>query len=107
MAFDKTPTSWIAGIVVDGTFLKIPLASLPQITASEVTGTGADIRKVLFAILDKVATAFAEKAEADRPTKFTATRSTSLPSEYSNSLTRSYAFTTQLDFSGVEVVAED
>ena len=107
MAFNKTPTEWINGIEADSGWLAIPLASLPQLTEAEVNGPNADIRKIMFALLDKLATAFAEKAVEDRPTKFTATRSTSLPSEFSNTLTRYYAFTAQLDYSGIEVVAED
>jgi hypothetical protein len=106
MAFNKTPTEWIAGIVVDGAFLKIPLTSLPQLATSEVTGAGADIRKVLFAILDAIAVSFASKTIEDRPTKFTATRSTSLPAEFTDKIVRNYNFTTELDVSGVEVVAE-
>jgi len=106
MAFNKTPTEWIAGIVVDGAFLKIPLTSLPQLATSEVTGAGADIRKVWFAILDAFAVAFASKPIEDRPTKFTATRSTTIPTEFTDIIARNYTFSTELDVAGVEVVAE-
>lgn len=106
MAFNKTPNTWIAGIEADETHLHIPMASLPQLTTAEADGANADIRKVLFAILDAIAVSYASKAVEDRPTKFTATRSTSIPTEFSDKIVRSYGFTTELDVSGVEVVAE-
>jgi hypothetical protein len=106
MAFNKTPTEWINGIEADSGWLAIPLSSLPQLTESEVNGANADIRKVLFAILDAIAVSYASKPLADRPLKFTATRSTSIPTEYSDKIVRNYAFQAELDVAGVEVVAE-
>lgn len=75
MAYDKTPTAWIAGVeykaagaAVTANSLVIPLTSIPKgLTQAEIEG---DIVKIIYSVVDAFAKAYAEKGD-DVPTKMT------------------------------------
>jgi hypothetical protein len=77
MAFNKIPQNWIphidvvsavtGGVNRQGLF--IPLTSLPKLTASEVSFATGDIRKVYFAIVEMLHSAFISQPVGDWPTK--------------------------------------
>lgn len=75
MAFDDTPTTWIAGIAENGTILSFPLTSFPELTAAEANGTTGDIRKIVWALMEKMYQEYNDAATADRPTNWTVTKS--------------------------------
>lgn len=89
MAFDKTPSEHIAGITVTGGNLVIPLASIPELVESEITGTNADIRKIAYGLLLKLHKVFVSMADEDKPKKWTSVRNTQAP-EDSATATRSF-----------------
>jgi len=117
MAFNKAPNAWIAGFDVktsSGTgditgltnsteYVVIPLASLPELTAVEAHNTTGDIRKILFALLEKMRTAWDLVAIADRPTKLTQSSSSSVSG---NLITRTYNYSAIVEPSALDVVAE-
>ena len=73
MAFDKVPQNWIPGIqlvsLLEGPGVAIPLSSLPKLSASEVVSSTGDIRKVYFALIDALHSAFVNKPTVDQPLK--------------------------------------
>lgn len=78
MAFSDTPTDWIADWEEDETDITVPIASFAELTAAEADGTTGDIRKIVFAILEQLWTVWAATASADRPTKWTMSKSASV-----------------------------
>jgi hypothetical protein len=108
MAFDKTPTSWIPGIAYDssgGGKLTIPLSSIPQLTASEITGPDADIRKIYFALCETLHRYFADKPVADRPAYMGASKTYS-PSIGFGPSNRFFGFGFTIDIDDVEIAPE-
>jgi len=101
MGFDKAPSSWIPSWAEDGTNVTFPIASVPELTADEADGATGDIRRVLFALLEKLWAVWAATETADQPTKMTLYRSTT-----TNDLTGAMqrVFTARFD---VEVTAQD
>jgi len=92
MAFVKTPTTWLPNISEDTTNITLPLASLPELTAAEADGASGDIRKILYALMEQLYSVWAAQEVADRPTKFTMTRATSVNDD-TGAITRMYAIT--------------
>lgn len=78
MAFDQKPSTWIPNWSEDGTNITVPIASFPQMTAEEADATTGDIRKVVFALADKIYEAWNATASADRPTKMLISKSTAV-----------------------------
>jgi len=78
MAFDDTPANWIASFGEDGTNIGVPIASFPELTEAEADGTTGDIRKIWFAILEKLWNEWNDRAAGDRPGKWTQTKSMSV-----------------------------
>lgn len=107
MAFDKTPTTWIASWSEDATNITVPLASFPEMTAAEADAATGDIRKILYAVCEALANTWYATAAANRPTYMTISRSTSTD-ETANTETKrySFSFTTEVAVGGREVVAE-
>jgi hypothetical protein len=104
MAFDPKPTTFFAGWSEDGTNVTLPLAAVPELTAAEADATGGDIRKVLYAILEQAALAYAALATDARPAKMVITRGTNLLT--SGNLARSYTFAFELAPASVDVADE-
>jgi hypothetical protein len=77
MAFTKTPTAWIASWAEDGTNITVPLASFPELTAAEADASSGDIRHIVFAVIEKLYQEWVGRAVADRPTKWTCSKSVS------------------------------
>jgi len=77
MAFDKTPTTWIGSWSEDGTNITVPIASFPELTAAEADGSTGDIRKIAFAMFEKLFQTYNALETADRPTKWTITKTSS------------------------------
>ncbi|MFZ4394157.1 MAG: hypothetical protein ACOYOU_00865 [Kiritimatiellia bacterium] len=103
--YSAVPTGWFANWSEDGTNITLPIASLPQLTAAEADAATGDIRKIVFALVDKMQAAYAALASADRPTKVTITRATSVD-DTTGKIRRTYSFEFELESAGEEVVAE-
>lgn len=78
MAFDPTPTAWIASWSEDGTNITVPIASFPELTAAEADAATGDIRKIVWAIMQKLYNSYNATASADRPTRWTMSKSASI-----------------------------
>jgi hypothetical protein len=76
MAYDAAPSTWIASWSEDGTDVTFPLASVPEMTAAEADATTGDFRKCMFALVEKWYSHYNSLATADKPTRFTLTKST-------------------------------
>lgn len=77
MAFNKAPNTWLSGWSENGTDITVPLDTFPELTADEADGANGDIRKVLFAVADKLHDAWNSTEAADRPTQMSITKSVS------------------------------
>lgn len=67
----------------------MPIATFPELTAAEADAATGDIRKIAFALLDKLYDAWMGKAAADRPTKWTMDRQSSAD-DAAGTLTRTF-----------------
>lgn len=105
MPFNPAPNTWLANWSEDGTNIAVPLATFPELTAAEADGATGDIRKVLYALCEKLADEWAAKPAADRPARMQINRSSSL-----NSTTGQITYTYTLSFvttpAGIEVAPE-
>lgn len=98
MAFDAKPSTHINGWTEDGTNITVPIASFAELTAAEADATTGDIRKVAFALAEKLYALYVAMSVGDRPAKFVAQRSTST-NDANNTAVRTYVFTFQTDVS--------
>lgn len=105
MAFSAAPNAWFDGMSEDGTTISIPIASFPELTAAEADGATGDIRKVVYAVMEKLHSEFTSRADADRPTKLQISKGASY-NQATGQLTVTYSVTTVLGFTGIDVVAE-
>jgi hypothetical protein len=80
MAFNPAPNTWIADWSEDETDISVPIASFPELTAAEADGATGDIRKIVWAITEKLYQEFNSRAAADRPKKWTMSKSASVNS---------------------------
>ena len=92
MAFDKTPTVWMPNWSEDATNIIVPIATFPEMTAAEADAATGDIRKILYALLEKLYAVWAALAVADRPSRMTMSRSTSV-NDTTGEITRQYVIT--------------
>lgn len=105
MAFDATPTSWVASWSEDGTNATFPLASLSQtLTAAEADAATGDWRDIFFSIVDHTYEYYAALAAADKPGKLTLSKSGSLQSDGSWLFT--YTIRVYASSAGEDVAAE-
>ncbi len=105
MAFSAVPTTWIPSWSEDGTNITVPIASFPELTAAEADAATGDIRKIVFAIIEKLYQAYNATATADRPTKWTMSKSTSVNTT-TNVNTNTYSITIMTAIATQEVPAE-
>ena len=106
MAFDSTPTTWLPNWSEDGTSITVPLATFPRLTAAEADAVDGDIRKIVFALVDQLVSAFLATAADDRPGKMTLSRQT-LPDDLTGAVRRVYQFAFDLDTIDEEVADEE
>jgi hypothetical protein len=117
MAFtDKTPASWLgAGYNTQSGKIELNTNDAPfdkllaELTDAEADETSGDIGKLLFGVIDGLFTKINEKNAsldpADRPTRFTFNRGTSL-NDATGLITRNYSISITLATSGLEVAPE-
>jgi len=107
MAFDPTPTTWLPDWSEDATDITLPIASLPELTAAEADAVTGDIRKILYALLEKLYAVWAATATADRPDRMTITRA-SVVNDDTGAITRNYTIqlVTEASAGGLEVSDE-
>ena len=105
LTFDKTPTEWIAGWSEDGTNVTFPIASIPELTAAEADGTTGDIRKILFALMHKLAAVYATIPVAERPVQFQFFPSAGIDTA-TNNIQRTYTIRFNTGVTGEEVLDE-
>lgn len=107
MALSIVPTDWLESWSEDATNITVPLATFPEVTAAEADAATGDIRKIVFAIMEKLFQEFNERATADRPTRMTITRGTSVNDE-TGEIVRTYTvtFTAEAAVGGIEVQDE-
>lgn len=107
MPLTVVPTDWLPDWSEDGADITVPLATFPELTAAEADAADGDIRKIAFAIVDKLYAVYNATAVADRPTKMRITRGTSANDE-TGVMVRSYVFTfdTEVAAGGMEVADE-
>jgi hypothetical protein len=104
MAFNPAPTSFFANWSEDGANITLPIASVPELTAAEADATTGDIRKVLFAIIERAAVAYAALAAADKPGKMAIDRSNFLRSD--GNIDRTFTVTFTLAPASIDVADE-
>jgi len=76
MAFNKQPNTWLTSWSENGSSINVPIATFPELTAAEADGTTGDIRKIVWAIMQKLWAEWNDDREAvDRPTQWTCKKS--------------------------------
>lgn len=105
MAFDPAPGTWLDNWTEDGTDITVPIATFPEMTAAEADAATGDIRKVFFAILEKLVDAWNDTDAADRPTKMTVTKSAVIDTG-TGVVTNTYTLRFYTSISSQEVVDE-
>ena len=105
MAQNLAPSHWIDGYTANTTSITIPIASLDGLDAAEADASTGDIRKVLRALLTTVNAAWQGEDPADRPAKWTQSRSSSIDGTTSI-VTRTFTHVFRTAAAGEEVVPE-
>lgn len=105
MAFDKTPTSWLASWAEDGTAASFNMADLSQeLTAVEADAVTGDWRDCFYSILDHSYQYYNGLAAADQPAKMTISRVTERHTDTVLKLT--YTIEVYADIASTDVSAE-
>jgi hypothetical protein len=78
MAFDATPTTWLANWSEDGTDITVPLATFTELSAAEADASTGDIRDIVWALLQHLYDGWNDTASADRPTMWRSSKSVSV-----------------------------
>ena len=105
MAYDAAPSTWLSGWSEDATDITVPIATFPELTATEADGTTGDIRKVMYAICEKMYNEYIALDSADKPLKMVITKSSSL-SASTGLATHSYYIRFTTEISSQEVADE-
>jgi len=110
MAFNPLPQSWFTGLTDGSTScnasdMVIPISTFPELTAAEIDSSTGDIRKMLFAICEKCWSVWNALAMADKPSRMTLAKSSSINTS-TGITTSTYTFTFQTVTSAQEVAAE-
>jgi hypothetical protein len=104
MAFNPAPSAWLDALSEDGTDITVPLATFPELTAAEADGATGDVRKVTYAVLEKLYQEYAGRPEADRPQKMQLVKGQALNS--AGQIVTTYSFTFVLEAATIDVAAE-
>lgn len=105
MAFNPLPVTWFENMVDSDTTVNIPLASFPELTAAEIDATTGDVRKLIYAFVEKCWSRWNALLTADRPTKMTLTKSSSVDAT-TGIVTNVYTFTFKNSITQQDVAAE-
>lgn len=105
MPFDPAPTELFAGMSEDGTDLTIPIASIPELTAAEADAVTGDLRKLIYALSERMFQYYNALPTADRPTKITVAKSIQ-SSPTTGTQTISYVIRCVTASTGTEVIDE-
>jgi len=105
MAFSPVPTACFPSWSEDATNITVPIASFPELTAAEADAATGDIRKILYAIVEKTWTWWNALLTADRPTKMTLTKSSSVDTS-TGIVINVYTFTFKNSITAQDVAAE-
>lgn len=106
MPFDPAPSTLLGeNYAADSNTVTLTIADFPELLAAEANASTGDVRKLLFALVDKIATDFAALPSGDKPTKMTITKQTG---PLTNSLTTrvNYSFSFEIAVADPEVRAE-
>jgi hypothetical protein len=69
MAYNPAPSAWIPSWSENGTTISVPIASFPELTATEADGTTGDIRKVYFALCSQMYDKYLATAADSKPVR--------------------------------------
>jgi len=106
MPFDAKPTVLLgSNYLADATNVTIKIADIPQLIAAEADELTGDSRKLLYAILDKVQTAYAALPDVDKPTKVRIQRSSTAPNA-AGTFQTTFTLSFTLAIAGAGVAAE-
>jgi len=105
MAFDKTPTTWLANWSEDGTDITVPLATFPEMSAADADASTGDIRHIVFAICEKLHTTYVGTATGDRPNKMTISKTATVHTAR-NVIASRYTFSIETEIATQEVRVE-
>jgi len=92
MAATTTPSTWIASWSENATNITVPIASFPQLTAAEADAATGDIRKIAFAIVDRLYRAQEALAIDNRPEKMVIAKSDAVNAT-NDTIVSTYTFT--------------
>lgn len=110
MAFNPLPQTWFTGLT-DGattclaTDMVIPIGTFPELTAPEIDSVTGDVRKFLYAVCEKAWSVWNALATADRPTKMTLTKSSSVDAT-TGIVTNVYTYTFKNSITAQDVAPE-
>lgn len=110
MAWNPLPQSWFTGMTdgstsCNATDMVIPISTFPELSAAEIDSVTGDVRKFLFAFLEKCWAVYNALATADKPTKLTMSKSATVDTS-TGVTTNTYVFTIKTSASSQEVVSE-
>ena len=107
MAFNKQPDTWMTTWEEDGTTISVAIAEFPELTAAEADSGTGDIRKIVFAILEKWYNEYNTRSSTNQPNKWTCTKSMSANAS-TGEITHTYTNTikTTIAAAGQEVADE-
>lgn len=104
MPFNPSPTGYFPGITtlssgnsVNTSGVFFPYSSLESYNASN----SGDVRQLIYSIVEAAHDQYVSLATADRPSKLTITRSSSIPSD--NTIRNNYTIVVNLAYSGLFV----
>jgi hypothetical protein len=107
-----TPGEWFgAGYVLASSAISFNTATavtdvtLPELTDAEANASTGDVRKVIFAIMEQLYTKYNSLATADKPTKMTISKSSSINTS-TGIVTNTYTIRLLTSIVSQEVVAE-
>jgi hypothetical protein len=104
MAFNPAPTEVIASWAEDGTTVSFDLADVTELDAAEADAMTGDSRRILFALMEQYYNWWVGMVDADKPTKMSFSKNSSLQNDGTYRNTYSLAFTTEV--TGQEVANE-
>lgn len=106
MAWNPLPQSWFTGLTDDGTDITIPIAAFgTELTAEEIDSANGDVRKFIYAFIERCWAKWSSIATADKPSKMTITKTSSIDAA-TGILTNVYTFTFKNTITAQDVANE-
>jgi hypothetical protein len=110
MAFNAAPTLYFGTTYTgNSTTLSIPTSAIPQLTGTEMAPTvagGGDSRRMIWALVDSLASTYNATATDNRPGKMRLERTFSSVDPTTGNFTGTYSFSFDLNSTVLEVAAE-